>query len=91
MLSLKRYAWLCVLGIEVVYFICLFGGLLPMRTERAMELHKTIFETLPGFHWLTFGSVVLGAAYMFVFAWVFGVYMVWMHNSSLVRSDQGRP
>jgi hypothetical protein len=29
----------------------------------------------------------LGAAYFFVFAWIFAVYFVWMHNSSLVRKD----
>ena len=43
MLSLKRYAWLCVLGSEVAYFICLLGGYLPMRTERATEIHKADF------------------------------------------------
>lgn len=82
-LSLTSYVWKCVLGAEVVYFICLLGGLLPLRSARAIELHHTLFETLPGFSWISAGSVVLGAIYMFVFAWIFGAYMVWMHNSSL--------
>lgn len=85
MLSLKRYAWLCVLGGEIVYFICLFGGLLPWRTEAAMELHHRLFETLPGFTWLTFGSVVLGAVYVFVFSWILAWYYVWMHNKSVIK------
>ena len=85
MLSLKRYGWLCVLGGEVVYVLCLIGGLLPWRTSRGIELHHALFETLPGFTWLTFGSFVLGVIYMFVFAWIFAVYMVWMHNSSLIN------
>lgn len=83
MLSLKKYGWKCVLGAEIVYFICLLGGFLPLRTARGIELHHTAFETLPGFTWISFGSVALGAAYMFVFAWIFAWYMVWMYNSSL--------
>lgn len=82
-LSLQSYVWKCVLGAEIVYFICLLGGLLPLRSARAIELHHTLFETLPGFSWISVGSVVLGAIYIFIFAWIFGAYMVWMHNSSL--------
>jgi hypothetical protein len=63
MLSLKRYGWLCVLGGEAVYLICLAGGYLPMRTSKAMELHRTLFETFPGFVWGSLGSILLGALY----------------------------
>ena len=83
-LSLKLYGWKCVLGAEVVYVLCLLGGFLPLRSPEAMELHHRLFETLPGFTWINVGSFALGALYMFVFAWVFGSYFVWMHNSSLV-------
>jgi len=88
MLSLKRYAWLCVLGGEVAYFICLFGGYLPMRTERATEIHKALFETLPGFVWGNPLSVALGAVYVFVAAWAFGAYIAWMHNTSLIKPER---
>lgn len=84
-LSLKSYVWKCVLGMEVVYFVCLFGGYALLRGGAAEELHRRIFELLPGFAWGSAGSVILGAVYMFIFAWLFGSYMVWMHNSSLVR------
>src|SRR3989344_6706147 len=84
-LSLKSYGWKCVLGAEIAYFICLLGAFLPLRSARGIELHHTLFETLPGFTWISFGSVILGMVYMFVFAWVFASYFVWMHNSSLVR------
>ena len=87
MLSLKRYRWLCVLGAEVTYFLCLLGGLLPLRTGRGIELHHMLFETLPGFVWISFGSAVLGAVYMFVFAWIFGSYIAWMHNASLIKAN----
>ena len=87
MLSLKRYGWLCVLGGEFAYLVCLAGGYLPMRTTRATELHKAFFETLPGFVWGSVGSVLLGAVYVFAFSWIFAAYYVWMHNTSLVGSE----
>ncbi len=82
-LSLTTYAWKCVLGAEVVYVICLLGGFMPWRSARGMELHHTIFETLPGFTWINAGSVVLGAVYALAFALILAAYFVWMHNSSL--------
>jgi hypothetical protein len=82
-LSLKKYGWKCALGSEIVYFICLLGGFLPIRSARGIEIHHKIFETMPGFTWISAESVVLGAVYMFVFAWIFASYFVWMHNSSL--------
>ena len=84
-LSLKSYVWKCVLGSEIVYFICLFGGLIPLRSVEATKLHHLFFEVLPGFTWINTGSVILGAVYMFIFALIFGSYMVWMHNSSLIK------
>jgi hypothetical protein len=88
MLSLRRYGWLCVLGAEFVYLICLAGGYLPMRSSKAMELHRTLFETFPGFVWGTLGGVLLGALYVFVLAWIFAWYFVWMHNTSLVEKGK---
>lgn len=88
MLSLRRYGWLCVLGGEVAYVICLAGGYLPIRNTRAMELHRELFETIPGFIWGNVGSIFLGAAYVFAFAWLFAWYMVWMHNTSLINKEK---
>lgn len=87
-LSLKKYGWKCVFGAEVIYFICLLGGLLPLRSVRGIELHHAIFETLPGFTWINIGSVTLGAVYFFIFAWIFALYFVWMHNSSMVETGK---
>ena len=86
-LSFKLYGWKCVLGAEVAYVLCILGGFLPLRSIQVIELHHRLFETLPGFTWISFGSVILGAVYMFVFAWIFAWYMVWMHNSSLVSKN----
>lgn len=88
MLSLKRYGWLCVLGGQIVYFICLLGGYLPIRNIKALELHRSLFELLPGFKWGNFGSIILGAAYVFVFSWIFAWYMVWMHNTSSIKPEK---
>lgn len=88
MLSLKRYRWLCVLGGEVLYALCLLGGFLPLRSVRGTELHHALLETLPGFTWINVGSVLLGAIYVFIFAWLVGSYVVWMHNSSLVKAEK---
>ena len=82
-LAFFSYVWKCVAGAEVAYFICLFGAYVVERTVAGAQLHRTMFETLPGFVWLTPSSVVLGAVYMFVFAVIFGTYIVWMHNSSI--------
>lgn len=82
-LSFFSYVWKCIVGAEAAYFICLSGAFALERTAQGTQLHHTLFETLPGFVWLTPASVLLGAVYMLIFAAVFGTYMVWMHNSSI--------
>ncbi|MBX3295698.1 MAG: hypothetical protein KF762_08295 [Acidobacteria bacterium] len=82
-LSFFSYVWKCVVGAEVVYFVCLLGAFVLERTANGGQLHHTLFETLPGFVWLTPASVLLGAVYILISAAVFGTYMVWMHNSSI--------
>ena len=82
-LSVVSYVWKCVLGWEVAYFVCLLGAFLMDRSSKGTELHHTLFETMPGFTWISIGSVILGSIYMLVFAIIFGAYMVWMHNSSI--------
>ena len=69
----------------MAYILCVLGGFIPIRNLQATELHHRLFETLPGFTWISFGSFMLGAVYMFAFAWIFAAYFVWMHNSSLVN------
>ena len=88
MLSLRRYGWLCVLGGEVAYLVCLASGYMPLRTGKAIELHRALFETLPGFVWGSVASFFLVAFYVFVFAWTFAAYFVWMHNTSLIVPER---
>jgi hypothetical protein len=82
-LSLSSYVWKCVLAGEALYFLCLAWGTLPI-SESARALHRVIFEVLPGFSWESSFSYALGAVYVLVGSSVFGYYMVWMHNSSLI-------
>jgi hypothetical protein len=86
-LSFKLYGWKCVLGAEIAYTVCLLGGFLPLRTASGIEFHHKLFETLPGFVWINLSSIVLGAVYMFVLAWIFAGYYVWMHNSSMIKEN----
>lgn len=82
-LNLNSYRWKCILGGEVAYILCLLAGLLPLRNMQAVELHHLLFETLPGFTWLNFSSVLIGAVYVFIGSWLIAWYYVWMHNSSI--------
>ena len=78
------YVWKCVAGSEILYFLCVFGAFVFDRsTTEGSQLHQRLFETMPGFVWLTPASVVLGAVYMAVFSTIMGTYIVWMHNSSI--------
>lgn len=80
------YVLKCVIGAEVVYAICLGGAFVLDRSPKGTEMHHTMFETMPGFVWIDAPSVMLGAMYILAFAIVFGIYMVWMHNSSIKGS-----
>ena len=85
-LSFKSYVWKCVIGSEIVYMLCLVGGFLPWRSQKGIELHHALFETLPGFTWISFGSFVWGLILIGAISYIFGAYIVWMHNSSLVKT-----
>lgn len=79
--SLTKYGWRCVLGAEIIYASCLaFGSRLNGADA---ELHHSLFELLPGFTWISAVSVLVGAIQIFIYAWIFAAYMVWMLNSSM--------
>lgn len=84
MLSKIKYAGLCVLGMEIFYVLCVsYGILLSGKTE---ELHHALFELIPGFVWGNPLTMVWGALYMGVLAWIAGWYIAWMHNASLIKA-----
>lgn len=80
-ISLEKYGWRLSFGAVVFYFICLsYGSLL---SSEARELHHALFEMIPGFIWGSAASVIVGAIYFFVLAWILAWFIVWTHNSSL--------
>lgn len=82
-LSIKKYAWLCVLGGEIAYTICMLYGL--FLGGAAAELHLAIFQLFPGFTGMDFGSWLLGAISVALWAGFSGAYIAWMHNFSLKK------
>ena len=84
--SLQKYGWRCVLGIEAFYLLCLTYG--TFLNGAVAGLHHALFGLLPGFAWGSVFGLFAGAVDLFVFAWVFAAYMVWMLNSSLVERKQ---
>lgn len=86
MLSKTKDALLCVLGMEVFYVLCLaYGSLL---SDKARELHHALFQLIPGFVWGNPVSMVWGAVYMGVLAWIAGWYIAWMHNASVITGEK---
>ena len=81
MLSKTKYARLCVLGAEIFYVLCIGYGLL--LSGKTQELHHALFELIPGMVWGNPASMVWGAFYLAVVAWVSGWYIAWMHHVSL--------
>lgn len=82
-LSIKKYAWLCVLGGETAYTACLLYG--TTLTGKTAELHHAIFALLPGFAWISFGSWLAGAISIAVWSGLGGAFVAWMHNVSLEK------
>jgi hypothetical protein len=82
MLIKTKYAGLCVLGTEIFYVLCVGYGF--VLTGRAMDLHHSLLELIPGFSWGNPASMVWGGLYLGIVAWVAGWYIAWMHNASLI-------
>ena len=80
-LSIGTYAGLCVLGGEIAYTVCMLYGRFLSGT--AAELHMALFQLLPGFFGMNFGSWFLGAISVAVWSGAGGAYIAWMHNASM--------
>jgi hypothetical protein len=52
---------------------------------KAAELHHSLFELLPGFTWGTSNGLLVGAVDVLVISLIFGWYIAWMHNYSLLK------
>jgi len=86
MLSIRKYSALCVVGMEIFYVLCLpYGYLLSAKGK---ELRDALFELIPGFVWGNPMSMLWGAMYLGVSAWIVGWYIAWMRNASLIPSTK---
>jgi hypothetical protein len=61
---------------------------LPLLPDKAKELHRALFELIPGFVWGNAISMTWGALYMGLIAWIVGSYIAWMHNASIVTGEK---
>lgn len=80
-LSIAKYAGLCVIGGEIAYTVCMVYG--NFLSGKAGELHLALFQLLPGFSGMNFGSWFIGAISVAVWSGLGGAYIAWMHNVSL--------
>jgi hypothetical protein len=83
-LSLKVMAWSWGLFGTVTFAACVVYGLVVPRAFHASQLLEQI---LPGFRWLTPGSVLLGIVETFVYGAYAGLVFSLIHNAVLRRSE----
>ena len=86
-LTLKVMIWSWGLFGVVTFLACVIYGLLVPR-----EFHATrgsLEQVLPGFRWLTLGSVLLGTGETFVHGAYAGLVFTLIHNTVL-RLSQSR-
>ena len=82
-LSLKVMTWSWGLFGAVTFVACVGYGLVVPRAFHAPQLLEQI---LPGFRWLTPGSVLLGVVETFVYGAYAGFVFTLIHNTVLRRS-----
>ena len=80
-LSIGKYAALFILGGEIAYTACMLYG--NFLSGKAAELHLALFQLLPGFAGMNFGSWFMGAISVAIWSGATGAYISWMHNASL--------
>ena len=82
MFSYQSYIWKCVLGSEIIYVLCMVYRVFV--TAELLPLHDSLLRLLPGFSWTPAGMLA-AAVGIAVYSAVFGAYMVWMLNSSIIK------
>lgn len=68
----------------ISYLLCILLGLVAP----AWELHRPWLEFLPGFTWLTWPSVFLGAAESFGFGWYIALVFAPLYNVFAARRGE---
>ena len=76
-LNWKIMTWSVGLFCVVSFVLCVLYGLV---VPRAWHLTQFLEITLPGFKWLSVGSVVLGLIETFLYGAYAGLVFTWVHN-----------
>ena len=77
MLRIKTVSLALGLTFAVSFVVCILWGLL---LPEQLHMHQFLQFVLPGFTWISLGSVVLGLVESFLFGVYFGVIYVPIHN-----------
>ena len=77
MLRIKTVSLALGLTFAVSFVICILWGLL---LPEQVHMHEFLQFVLPGFSWISFGSVALGLIESFLFGVYFGVVYAPIHN-----------
>ena len=77
MLRIKTVSLALGLTFAVSFVVCVLWGLL---LPEQLHMHQFLQFVLPGFTWISLGSVVLGLVESFLFGVYFGVIYVPIHN-----------
>ena len=78
MLKVKTLSLTVALWAAITYTLCVIYGLLVPPQFHAAELLETV---LPGFHWITFGSFLIGLAESFVYGAYTGLVFGLVYNT----------
>ena len=85
MLSIKNVSLALGITAAIAFVICVLWGLL---LPEPLHMHQFLQLVLPGFTWISVGSVILGLVESFLFGVFFGVIYVPVYNTLQRRQAQ---
>ncbi len=85
MLSIKNVSLALGITAAIAFVICVLWGLL---LPEPLHMHQFLQLVLPGFTWISVGSVILGLVESFLFGVFFGVIYVPVYNALQRRQAQ---
>jgi len=77
MLNIKAWLWTLGCWSAISFLVCVVWGLV---TPEALHMHQVLESVLPGFRWLSLGSVLLGFIESFLYGAYAGLLFVPLHN-----------
>ncbi len=78
MLNIKLTAWALGIFTALSFVICVVYGLI---TPESIHMHQFLEMVLPAFHWISFGSFLLGLAESFLWGVYGGLLFPLIYNA----------